>query len=393
MNPSKEKKILLTNVPLYECGSFYHGHSALSVSWNSTGSLLASSSSQGGVKFWPCPSPSDSNHHIIREITALDHRSQVERVRFHPSEPNLICTNVRDRSIQLWDVRTNGTSKSLHRIDLKSKVGACASCVEWLGGNRYGKSGIDGGKDSFYLVVTEKDDSVHIYDTRKLHPGNNPSSSGCTPVKSFNLAPHEVTETHFSPSGSHLISAVRNGYDNMGSLIIYPWKNNNHDTTNNGIKISDMLSSSAAKMLVGHTGKLFSIKFSPNGQLLATGGGDAIVGLWDVPSMVCTSTILRRSKLIRSVCYSHDSKLVACSTGEDGVDVSNSVTGELLHNINLSRPKAKNDKEPPAYGGADEITFHPKYYLLACARGDDYRGGGVPEVTIASIPNNARSNR
>ena len=58
-----------------------------------------------------------------------------------------------------------------------------------------------------------------------------------------------------------------------------------------------------------------------------------------------------------------------------------------------SRPKAKNDKEPNTYGGADEIAFHPKYYLLACARGDDYRGGGVPEVTIASIPNNVRPNR
>ena len=74
------------------------------------------------------------------------------------------------------------------------------------------------------------------------------------------------------------------------------------------------------------------------------------------------------------------------------MDVSNAETGELLHNINLIRPKGKNDKESSTYGGADEITFHPKYYLLACARGDDYRNG-TPEVTIASLPNNTRQNR
>ena len=427
----------LTNAPLFEYGNIHRQTICQSVSWNSTGSILASSSTQGVVKIWSCPSlssfsmdsntktnsssGSNSNSNSNKELTTLDHRFPVERVRFHPTESTLLCTNVKDRSIQLWDVRTRGNqSKSIAKIDLQSNVSSYASSVEWMGGDDNATTTTN----SKYLAVTEKNDSVYIYDIRKLQRKNTTattksttkttasSSSSYIPVHSFHFAPHfEVTETHFSPSGTHLISAVRNGNDNMGSLIVYPLLQNNNNSNNNDTyqstttttttsnnNIMDILSSSSSsKTFIAHTGKIYSMKFSPNGQGLATGGNDALVGLWDVPTMVCTSTISRRSKFIRSVSYSHDSKLVASCTEEDGVDISIASSGELLCNVNLTNVNGgfgnrNNDRRNfgYVYGGADEIAFHPTSYLLACARGDDNRNGGgqpqIPEVTIVKIP-------
>jgi WD40 repeat protein len=395
----KEDSNLLKNVTLYECGNSHSRNFSRSVSWNSVGTTLAAASSQS-VKLWPCPGNSATNY-IVRENGILEHRSLVDRVRFHPSDPNLLCTSSYDKSVQLWDIRSN-TNRPFGIIDLKSDIGNCAQSIEWFGGHKYSYSNGGGAQSddpqSKYLVVSEKDNSVHIYDIRKLQQSKHrnhradprsssqsgsDSSAGQIPIQSFHLAPHSVRETHVSPSGTHLISAGKNGNDGLGSFIIYPWKKDKvHDSTN----VAKM---TAARSLVGHTGPILTFKFSPNGKLMATGGSDALVGLWDVQSTVCTSTITRRSRFIRCVSYSYDSKLVACCSEENGVDVSNAITGELIGNVNLSKQNNgnKNNQNSMRFpsGACDEIAFHPKSYLLACARGSDEGNVQVPLVTIAKI--------
>ena len=90
--------------------------------------------------------------------------------------------------------------------------------------------------------------------------------------------------------------------------------------------------------------------------------------------MVCTNTIARCGKFTRSVAFSHDSLLIASSSEEDGIDLALAETGELVGKVFLGRPK----------GGADEIAFHPKAHLLACARCDTGMGSS-PAVTVARL--------
>jgi len=161
----------------------------------------------------------------------------------------------------------------------------------------------------------------------------------------------------------------------MGELRLFEWEK------------SQGKDLSTHKVFVGHTGAIYTIRFSPNGTHLATGGNDALVGLWNVPFMVCTATISRRTKFIRSVSYSYDSKLIACCSEEDGIDLANAETGECVGTVNLT----KGARYASSGGGnADEIAFHPKGYFLACARGEpsgssSMSSSQVPQVSVAKI--------
>ena len=165
----------------------------------------------------------------------------------------------------------------------------------------------------------------------------------------------------------------------MGALRIFPW-----DVPESSLKDKEEALSQHF-VFPGHTGPIYTIGFSPDGQKLATGGYDALVGLWDVPSMVCKSTISRRSKFIRSVSHSHDSRLVASCTEEDGVDIADSLTGDHIGSISLSYKSQSSRFGPPGGSGPVEIAFHPKAHVLACARGDTQSSVQVPQVTVAKI--------
>jgi len=347
-----------------------------SICWNSSGSHLASASHNDRLtKLW-----SFSRAGAQESGTLTGHDAAVERVRFHPHDPNLICTSAEDKSIRLWDLRQSRSC--VGRIDLKSRMGACAASLEWHPGQK-----------SLCLVVAEKDNAVHVYDVRNMRGigaqrggGGRvaPQAGGSSqvPVRSFRLDPHTLQETHFSPSGTHLISAARRAYDGMGVLKIYPWDS---DSSNIPERSGDSLDvNKHAAVFVGHTGPIYTLRFAPNGQTLATGGADALVGLWDVPSMVCKTTIGSRAKFIRSVSFSHDSKIVAYCSEEEGVDLADGETGVKLGTVTLSPTNSGGgNRRVERERGSDEIAFHPKLYALACARGDC--GSHSPQVTIASL--------
>lgn len=325
---AESRNFKLGDVTLYDCGG--HRLSSRSVSWNSSGSYLGVASSDRNARLYTL------NESGPREVLVVSqHTAPVQRVRFHPNQETLMCTAASDSTVRLFDVRS-ATQKNLGRIDIR---GASAADIAWCPA-----------PFSPLLAITESNGSIHICDTRKIsqnapvstttRPGQKVSNSAT--VHSFSLDPKLVEACIFSPASSHLVAAATS--NGMGQLSIWDWANG---------KPAEKTTFPA------HTGPIYSLAFAPDGKWLATGGSDALVGVWDTESVCCTHTITRNTKFTRSVAFSCDSRFLASSTEEDGIDLALASTGTLVGKVNLGRNKS---------GGADEIAFHPRHHILACAR-------------------------
>ena len=367
---------------LYECG-ISNRINARSVSWNSTGTYLALGCSDRTTRVYALndllsnssSSSSSSSSSVVREFVTIP--STVDRVRFHSTQEYLLATTGgTDSMVKLWDVRT-GNHRSMGQIELKKNSGAIID-IAW--------SGESAGKENF-LAITERNSAVRIVDTRKLSSSKtNPSNQNALPfVKTFDLRPKIVDACIFSPSGDHLIAATSE--DGYGELTVWNWKEANKEEGIN--KQAEQKQENKEKsshenndpnnsynktkfVYPAHTGPIYSLCFSRDGQRLATGGGDALVGLWDVNSMVCTSTITRCNRFVRSVSFTFDSHIIATSTEDNSIDIATSNRGEFVGKVSLAEGRSNNrgggnERNSP---GADEITFHPRAHLLACARCD-----------------------
>lgn len=83
--------------------------------------------------------------------------------------------------------------------------------------------------------------------------------------------------------------------------------------------------------LTGHTGKVFSVAFSPDGKLLASGGNDNTIRVWDVASGEQLQEFTGHTDGVVSVTFSPDGKTLA--GGAYLITLWDVETGTRLHTL------------------------------------------------------------
>ena len=66
----------------------------------------------------------------------------------------------------------------------------------------------------------------------------------------------------------------------------------------------------------GHTRKVYSVAFSPDGKTLASGCDDHTIKLWDVATGKNIATLSGHTNGVRSVAYSPDGKTLASGSSD-----------------------------------------------------------------------------
>jgi WD40 repeat protein len=101
----------------------------------------------------------------------------------------------------------------------------------------------------------------------------------------------------------------------------------------NTVRLWDVETGKEIKTLSGHTNKVWGVSFSPDGKLLATGSDDKTVRLWDVATGQQINTLIGHINELTTVSFSPDGKLLASGSRDKTVKLWDVATGQQINTL------------------------------------------------------------
>jgi THO complex subunit 3 len=101
-----------------------------------------------------------------------------------------------------------------------------------------------------------------------------------------------------------------------------------------------------------HTAGCYAIDVDPTGQMLAVGGADTLVSLWDADDYTCLRTVSRFDKPVRVVRFSKGGELLATGSEDHFIDVADTSTGARVAKVSTGTV-------------TNSLAWSPSEYMLA----------------------------
>ncbi|CAI7644574.1 unnamed protein product [Penicillium viridicatum] len=124
------------------------------------------------------------------------------------------------------------------------------------------------------------------------------------------------------------------------------------------IKLWDPATGALKHTLEEHSDPVCSVAFSPDGWLLASGSEDKTIKLWDPATGALQHNLEGHSDIVESVDFSPDGRLLASGSHDQTVKLWDPATGALKHTLE--------EHSDPVYS----VAFSPDGWLLASGSGD-----------------------
>ena len=284
---SQDTTICLWNVNTSQLIRTIYGHAGglRSIAFSSDGLTLMSSDWDGIIHFWDV-----NTYNLLRTLTLQDGDVGSMYILFSPDDQTI--ASWRGFTIYLWDANTG---KLLHML---SRSNTDTDGNFGLSYSPDGKTFVTGSEEGYRIWDVNTGSLMHILEERR----------------------RIWTGVSFSPDGQTFVSGYRDG-------IVVFWDANpdNHFWGVNPDNLSFILT--------GHTGSVYSMAFSPDGKILASGSWDKTIRIWDVGTGSLLRKITGHLGAVESVSISPDGQTLASGSRDTIIRLWDVKTGNLLRAI------------------------------------------------------------
>ena len=282
------------------------------------GKTIASASDDGTVKLW-----SALDGELLYSLSG--HEDSVNTVEFSPSGKTVASASD-DGTVKLWSV-SNG--KLIYSLPGLSVIFSSISAATPQG---FGETIASTSKDSSKIQLWSVEDN-RLLQSLEGHK-NSARSAIFNPVSVATPQGFGKTIASASEDKTVKIWSARNG------------------------KLLHTLS--------GHKEAIFTVKFSPDGEIIASGSGDGTVKLWSVSDGKLLHTLSGHKSYINSLVFSSVSvatpqgfsKIIASASGDGTVKLWSVEDGKLLHTLSVNKSEVSS------------VVFSPDGKTVASGSGD-----------------------
>ncbi|TIA90662.1 hypothetical protein E3P99_01454 [Wallemia hederae] len=302
-----------------------HKDRVLSVGWSSDGRRLASVSADKSLRIWPDKALQSSRPDAKMATAMIGHSDKVMQLAWHPTDSNLLSTVSLDKTLRCWDIRARAPT---HTLLLDTPAYNVA----------YHPDG---------TTVAAGAETIAFFDM-----------TAATPMKTLEQKQKTGLINHdFKWSADGQLFTV---CCDDGSFTAYRYPSFEQEFAS-----------------TTHTSDLTKVEFTRDNRYMLTGGGDAVVNVWDLEEGACVNTINDIEGLVRSMSINFNSECVAIGTDDRNISIASIHTGHVLHSFNAgARTKA--------------VAWHPTNALLAYASEDITRDEHLREPGLMNISSSVR---